>query len=498
MAQSDKDKPVGLADRAVTAVTGAMKRFLFHGSALVISGVMATDAAIGSFSYSLAYFLCNYVGILYLFPAETSIIPTALGLILGLVWLGLGYPFFMLPFWAGVYCFAQRGLNCGNIGKINLFSTGWLILCGFVSFYFSALVPTLWPIAIFLPAGFVLNNLWKKHQKRKEEEMNIKSGKHTFGDEAPSGQRNERRGGSGWDWDQQPPDQNGNRGAAGWDPQPPGQGRAQSGDPRYDMGWNSPTDNAQTAPSSGGDPRYDMGWNSPTPGGSGAPQPDRGSPYDTNWGKQQPASPDAGQYSQPPYAGQPSPPPYGQSPQSPQGQSSPPPYGQPSPPSYEQTPPPDQEKRTVPGRFSRNDAGWGDFPPEPAVQPAHWREFNAQAEQLAAKAATMDPELRELIEHIGRHTRNILQCMAEDQRDVAPGERFLSRYLPAAINVVESCARIPSDMPEADSITKSTRDVLQRLEAAFKAMHANLIENDKIDARADLAVLDKLLKMQGH
>lgn len=131
---------------------------------------------------------------------------------------------------------------------------------------------------------------------------------------------------------------------------------------------------------------------------------------------------------------------------------------------------------------------------------ARIEQFRAMSVRLTEKAASLPEDLRDPVAGITQSTEKILACMAEDPQDVAPGDRFLSRYLKAAHTVVDEHVRLApqagASREVSDALARS-KDLLVRLEKAFAEEHAALLRNDTLNFTADLNVLDKLLRMEG-
>ena len=120
--------------------------------------------------------------------------------------------------------------------------------------------------------------------------------------------------------------------------------------------------------------------------------------------------------------------------------------------------------------------------------------FRQDAYRLADKASHLPPDIRLPLENICVSAASILDCMDKDPRDVAPGERFLTRYLAAAHKVVDEYL----NLDDALSSHHRSRELLSRLENAFADQYKNFKENDLFNFNVELNVLDKLLNMDGH
>lgn len=132
---------------------------------------------------------------------------------------------------------------------------------------------------------------------------------------------------------------------------------------------------------------------------------------------------------------------------------------------------------------------------------ARIEEFRTKILSLAAKKQSLPPGMRARIDGILEAAENILACMRADPQDVAPADKFLSRYLTAAHTVVDEYARLAAQGAMHDNVARAlarSGDLLQRLEKAFVDEHGRLLQNDAVNFTAELNVLDKLLKMEGR
>lgn len=136
-----------------------------------------------------------------------------------------------------------------------------------------------------------------------------------------------------------------------------------------------------------------------------------------------------------------------------------------------------------------------------AALAARIEEFRQTVLSLTAKKSALPPEMQVKVDGIAKVTGNILTCMRSDPQDVAPADKFLSRYLTAAHTVVDEYARLSHQGSMHESITQAlarSGDLLDRLEKAFIDEHGRLLQNDTVNFTAELNVLDKLLKMEGR
>lgn len=127
--------------------------------------------------------------------------------------------------------------------------------------------------------------------------------------------------------------------------------------------------------------------------------------------------------------------------------------------------------------------------------------FRASASDLQAKARSLPGKVKGYADGIALATDKVIICMRDDPNDVALGDRFLSRYLKAAHSVLDDYARLSAQGGEHTSVSETlakSEALLERLQKAFEAEHARLLQNDTVNLTAELNVLDKLLKMDGR
>lgn len=110
-------------------------------------------------------------------------------------------------------------------------------------------------------------------------------------------------------------------------------------------------------------------------------------------------------------------------------------------------------------------------------------------------------EVSMLVSSIEARTRAIMKCMREDLRDVNPGARFLNRYLPMINRSLEGFIRIAELKAAADEVAQAqlqVRTTLITMDKAFAEKHQRLLNNDLDDLKADLSVMDKLVRSDGY
>ena len=140
-------------------------------------------------------------------------------------------------------------------------------------------------------------------------------------------------------------------------------------------------------------------------------------------------------------------------------------------------------------------------PPREDLQPSSPIEaFRDSAQRLEGKKGKLPPALRPHLKGIRETTESILECIRTDPEDVAPGTRFLVRYLPATHKVVDEHIRLSQEGGRYKNVQEALERsgaLLARLEQAFIDEHCDLLRNDTMNFTAEIHVLDTLLKTQG-
>ena len=129
------------------------------------------------------------------------------------------------------------------------------------------------------------------------------------------------------------------------------------------------------------------------------------------------------------------------------------------------------------------------------------REFQQQIKALIEKKTSLPLAMGTSIAGIAKAAEAILICMTTDPLDVAPADKFLSRYLTGTHTVVDEHLRLARQGGEHASVAQvlaKSAGLLEQLEKAFVDEHARLLRNDTVNFTAELNVLDKLLKMEGR
>lgn len=128
-------------------------------------------------------------------------------------------------------------------------------------------------------------------------------------------------------------------------------------------------------------------------------------------------------------------------------------------------------------------------------------EYQQIIETLLQKRSSLPSELQPCVETICRSATNILECVHDVPGKESAAGKFLNRYLKATQRIIDGYAKLSAQKASTENLKQEiarSKDLLSRLEAAFAAEHAFLLQSDISSLSAELGVLDSLLKMDGR
>lgn len=127
--------------------------------------------------------------------------------------------------------------------------------------------------------------------------------------------------------------------------------------------------------------------------------------------------------------------------------------------------------------------------------------INALAEQarsLLDKQRSCPRELAGPLENIAFLSLDMVKATRDNPTGARDAASFLARYLPRVHRVADETSRVRESAREGDLPLERTREVLERLEGAFREEKSRLSRNDSINYQAEIDALDNLLKMRGY
>ena len=127
--------------------------------------------------------------------------------------------------------------------------------------------------------------------------------------------------------------------------------------------------------------------------------------------------------------------------------------------------------------------------------------FRNSCLELLRKNKTMPRHLQNYLLHITASTEKILDVAASDPYKFKASCHFLGKYLPAIHKIIDDYLGLAGEGKKSNDVqevlTKS-EDLLARLAAAFENEHRQILQDNTINMKAELNVLDALLKIQGN
>ena len=156
----------------------------------------------------------------------------------------------------------------------------------------------------------------------------------------------------------------------------------------------------------------------------------------------------------------------------------------------------------IEGLLSRTELLPHSLPPDDdASEETKRLRFHADnALNLTRKKKDLPKRLHKRVDGLRLATQSILDAMRNDPRDMEKGDKFLTRYLPAAHKVLDDYIRLSAtskDNTEIKVVLDRCEDFLGKLEEAFKKEHVHLLRNDTIDLQAEMATIETLMKLDG-
>lgn len=121
-----------------------------------------------------------------------------------------------------------------------------------------------------------------------------------------------------------------------------------------------------------------------------------------------------------------------------------------------------------------------------------------QARSLLDKQRSCPRELAGPLENIAFLSLDMVKAMRDNPGGARDAASFLARYLPRVHRVADETSRMRESASPGGISLERTREVLERLEGAFRDEKNRLSRNDSINYQAEIDALDSLLKMRGY
>lgn len=149
---------------------------------------------------------------------------------------------------------------------------------------------------------------------------------------------------------------------------------------------------------------------------------------------------------------------------------------------------------------------------EPIHEPEPEKTGNAELDALVQERNKAVAQMRTLndqipgekmsmtIQKIESTTKLIFSAVITDPEKIPDIRRFLDYYLPTAIKLMSTYARLDAAGLESDNIRETKRkieDALNHVADAFKQQLEKLFNDDVLDISAEITVMENLLKQEG-
>lgn len=111
-----------------------------------------------------------------------------------------------------------------------------------------------------------------------------------------------------------------------------------------------------------------------------------------------------------------------------------------------------------------------------------------------------DDNLKQNIREIYQTSNKIITAVANDNKKIRNVENFFTYYLPETYKLLKSYDTIENQKlgSASEDFMKKTRDMISKINEAFKNQLAHLYQNDIIDTNAEMKVFDSMIKSDGY
>ena len=112
-----------------------------------------------------------------------------------------------------------------------------------------------------------------------------------------------------------------------------------------------------------------------------------------------------------------------------------------------------------------------------------------------------DSELKENISQIYSSIEKIINTVEKNPEKYRIVDNFFEYYLPETINILKKYDEIENQKlssKEIDDFMKKTKNMIKKINLAFKNQLSNLYQTDIIDTDAEMKVFESMLKSDGY
>lgn len=125
--------------------------------------------------------------------------------------------------------------------------------------------------------------------------------------------------------------------------------------------------------------------------------------------------------------------------------------------------------------------------------------MNQKIERVISKIE--DAELVNIIKEINETSTKIIDTIESKPEKYKKNNNFFNYYLPVTVNILNKYDEIENQRlttEESKKFMESTKEMVTKINDAFKKQLSNLYQSDMIDTDAEMKVFDSMLKADGY
>ena len=125
--------------------------------------------------------------------------------------------------------------------------------------------------------------------------------------------------------------------------------------------------------------------------------------------------------------------------------------------------------------------------------------MNNKIEKIIPKIE--DIELANIIKEISETATKIIDTIESKPEKLKKNNNFFNYYLPVTVNILNKYDEIENQRlttEESKRFMESTKEMVTKINDAFKNQLSNLYQSDMIDTDAEMKVFDSMLKADGY
>ena len=124
---------------------------------------------------------------------------------------------------------------------------------------------------------------------------------------------------------------------------------------------------------------------------------------------------------------------------------------------------------------------------------------NNQIEKIIPKIE--DTSIVENIKEINQTVKKIIDTIESKPEKIKKTDNFFNYYLPVTVNILNKYDEIENQKlttEDSQKFMESSKEMIQKINEAFKKQLSNLYQSDMIDTDAEMKVFESMLKSDGY